>query len=80
MVEAKSTSILTFYAQYVRRKKTNILFGSVLTTLLIIFIQSGSRLKFIRNNLLTEQAQHFSIDIHQSKLFEPNFLMEVFAF
>ena len=46
-------SFLTFYAQYFRKKKHNILIGSILTSLLLIFVKTSSKAKYIQDDLIS---------------------------
>ena len=67
MVETKPTSLCTFYAQYVRRKKVNILIGSVFCSLFIAFFHTTSKLKYIQNDILKSRDQHINSADKQGK-------------
>ena len=49
----QSVSFLTFYAQYFRKKKHNILIGSILTSLLLILVKTSSKAKYIQDDLIS---------------------------
>lgn len=68
MKESKHTTILTFYAQYVRRKKLNILIGTFLTTSFVVFLQTTSKTKYIQNDFLNGKKNTLDKDTSQGKL------------
>ena len=67
MKESKPTSIFTFYAQYVRRKKVNILIGTLLSTSFIILFQTASKVKYIQNDIVKGKINHSSFNGNKGK-------------
>jgi len=76
MKESKPISIFTFYAQYVRRKKVNILIGTLLSTSFIILFHSASKVKYIQNNVVNGKINHLSSNVNEGAENEIEFKLE----
>ena len=67
MKESKPISIFTFYAQYVRRKKVNILIGTLLSTSFIILFHTASKVKYIQNSAVNGKINHLNSNVNKGK-------------
>ena len=61
-------SVVTFYFQYLRKKKQDIIFGSVVTSLLIFLVKTQTQ--YIQNDLITELKENTIRDTEGKRSFK----------